>query len=267
MVDTLPLRLGALRDVLSVQYVACPDPHDLSVSVQLDKALVDPFPGVAISGFVQAVEMGTFCGGMFSADMSHAEVTSGSVDQLGPAIDFRLSVRAIDPLAIRILIDELSFALGFRKILALRVWGGPHTAPDDSWRIGDRAVLEAMRSVSAYPTRGLRPRVPIDVDPTGMGFGIMVDCGALLDDEKVLQLEEALATWRGAVKRYLTADGDDPTLLPESLLARTGRTSRSFACAYRVFDSVSEPAVAALGNVLDRQAAEGVPILKTKVRA
>ena len=99
-----------------------------------------------------------------------------------------------------------------------------------------------------------------------MGYGIVVNAVDVMDDEAASLVEARVFTWRDAVKRFLSAEGDDP-LPPPAVLPRSGRNARSFACAYRAFESDRGPTTDILGNVLDRLALEGLALAGAVVTA
>jgi hypothetical protein len=259
-------RLNAIQETLHVDYRPSRDVHDIVVRAELDAPYPYPRPGHAIKSFVDAVGAGAFCGSAFAASSSAASIVSGSIDQLGPSLEFRIRVRGMDSLAIRVLVDALSWALGLRQIRFLEVVGGADATVDGA-RLDTRALQQLLRDPAAYPGRSGAPAVKVKHKEAGAGCSVFVKCATALSEGEVDRLEWLLATWRNAVALFLTGDGEDPELPLESVVPRTARSTRAYAQSYADFPHHPASVLPILGNVLDRAVFERLPIASVEVRA
>ncbi len=267
MTSTLQLRTRAIRDALQVEYVPSAEPHALVVRAHLDLPLPDPSAGLAFIAFLEAAAHGAYAGDQFSAVESMAKLVQGDVLECGPYIDLHAEVKAIDARAIRVLVDELTWALGYREIRSLQVFGGPPSPPRDAPRIDTKQILDAMLNPLVYPGRARRPTIQVEHEPVGVGCGVLIECNRLLDTDQALALESLVFIWTNAIRRFLDETGQDPPVTTETFLARTGRSGDTVAVAFKEFPHQPSVVLPILGNMLDKAIANGLPIARVRVRA
>lgn len=259
-------RLEFVPDGLSVAYRASAEPQIVRVRF-VSKSPPSQNDVLRFQSLLDAVEGGLAGGAEFApwaSKMEYGGPPSVETTALGTATLIPLKVRAVSPLFVRHMVEELRYLGGDAGIVELSIFGD--LAPDG----GPLSVREAdvrawLDDPNAFPGRYSSLGFPYRVDRRARGATLRVTLGEPLTSDASDWLEGAYCAWLAGIRRWVTTTGVDPEDDAVGELPRIGVRRDEFWVWSRDLFRSRGPAADALLNALGKVHAERVKLAEVVV--
>lgn len=258
------LRLG-----FDVSYRASDEPQTLRIDVTtIDKSTKRSAP-IIVKRLIELVNAGAASGALFSPDASFAERLSGpwdGPDAFGPDFSWVLRVKAVSPLFLRTMVDQLRKCGHDQAVTTMRIKG--ELAPDGSAHSVDAARMRAwLDDPDAYVDEWPNPGFEVVAKESEHTY-VAVTMAAPIEPPFEEALKHTAMRWLIAAAAYVDDDGRAIMRTKESLerhLPAFDTNGDCFVASFEEFRHRFMPARAIIVNMLAKMSAQGAAIKRVEI--